>query len=253
MRSLAVFGGTGFLGRHICKKGILNGWSVSSISRTVPQLDKDVIPNLEYISGDIFKPDVYRNIIESTNAVVHTVGSFMDHSEYKKVVNAPLVPSTVFKLAQLKLQGRNPMSNTLQRLNYDSAMVLAQTANEIAAKQERVLPFVYISAENWSSLADPNYIATKRRAEHDLMGLKNLRPVFLRPGFMYDSNAQPECWPSFRSALTMAVGVKDKVSGQPPSRISVQAVAAAAVEAAEDDEIIGVVSNEALAEFDVMR
>lgn len=253
MPSLAVFGGTGFLGRNICKIGVLNGWSVSSISRTVPQFDKDIIPNVEYVSGDIFKPDFYKSTLEQTDAVVHTVGSFMDHADYKKVVNGPLAPSTVLKLAQLKFQGRNPMSNTLQRLNYDSALTLAQVANEIASKQERVLPFVYISAENWSSLADPDYISTKRRAEHGLMGFKNLRPVFLRPGFMYDSTTSSECWPSFRSAMTTAVGIKDKISGQPPSRISVQAVAAAAIEAARDDEISGVVSNEALSQFDMMR
>lgn len=255
MPNLAVFGGSGFLGRHICKAGILNGWSVTSISRSVPVHSTDVIPNVEYVSTDVFQPRLYRETLVNADAVIHTIGSFMDNPEYKKLVNEPLAPTTLMKLARLKLQGRNPMSiNTFERLNYSSAMVLADAANNVAQERGVKLPFIYISAENWSNFADPEYIESKRRAEHDISSqFHELRPVYLRPGLMYDSTSTSNCWPSARSAITSAIGARDQLSGGAPHRVSVQTVAAAALEAARDEEIFGAVSNEALNEFDIMR
>jgi hypothetical protein len=54
---------------------------------------------------------------------------------------------------------------------------------------EHVPTFVYISAAAGSPILPARYISTKREAEATITSkLPDLRSVFIRPGFMYDSS-----------------------------------------------------------------
>lgn len=73
---------------------------------------------------------------------------------------------------------------TYELMNRDSAIALAQESQREGAKC-----FVYISAAAGAPLLPQRYIKTKREAEATIeTELSDLRSVFIRPGFLYDSS-----------------------------------------------------------------
>uniref|UniRef100_A0A060TF62 ARAD1D13310p n=1 Tax=Blastobotrys adeninivorans TaxID=409370 RepID=A0A060TF62_BLAAD len=268
MKHLVVFGGTGFLGRHIVNAALKAQWKVTSVSKSgAPVLNRDAT----YYSADVFEPPSYEAILSEADAVVHSMGTIFENTAYKKVLNGGLcsLPEAIPSLLS-SFKGHNPMKNrdpsdadsgasdqsqSFERLNRDSAIILAKEFAKVAKKTS---PFVYISAEDWNPLVDRRYILTKRQAEMELASQPSLRPVFVRPGFMYDSSGT--------SALRNHVGCAANAVGHLGSlgaslfgssvnfnpAIPVQVVANAVVESLSDDSIDGVVSLEALQKYATM-
>lgn len=273
MKHLVVFGGTGFLGRHIVNAALKAQWKVTSVSKSGgPVLNKDAT----YYSADVFEPPSYEAILSDADAVVHSMGTIFENTAYKKVLNGGLcsLPEAIPSVLS-SFKGHNPMKNrdpsdggasgeqsqqaqqaqSFERLNRDSAIVLAKEFAKVAKKTS---PFVYISAEDWNPLVDRRYILTKRQAEVELASQSSLRPVFVRPGFMYDASGT--------SALRNHIGCAANAVGHLGSlgaslfgssvnfnpAISVQVVANAVVESLADDSIDGVISLEALQKYSTL-
>ncbi|CAN6609112.1 MIOREX complex component 2 [Trichomonascus vanleenenianus] len=264
MKSMVVLGGTGFLGRQICAAALRSGWKVTSLSKSGTPPTNGSIPiselsQIRWRKADAFEPSSYTEHLEGADAVVHTMGTIFGNTEYKNVINGGLSPSKLCDLVKMVAPKgyENPMrrgekganeQDAFERLNRESAVLLAK---EFARVSEFRRPFVYISAADWNPVADRRYIQSKREAEKDIEAIANLRPVIIRPGFMYNEKDTS----SVRHFVGMAMktaGTVGDVSGlkclSNPA-LPVDKVAKSVVEAAEDATIEGIIELEALQKY----
>lgn len=258
-KKIVVIGGTGFLGRQICLAGLNSGYKVTAISRSgVPDLNDNVLPlstlsQIKWAKGDVFDPTTYTSELEDADAVIHSMGTIFNDSGYKSSLNSQSsVCDFARKLPSLvssALKGANPLEKSnFDRLNRDSAIILAKEFSKVS--KERQLPFVYISAHDWNPLVDPRYISSKREAEFALSNISNLRSVFLRPGLMFDKKSD---FSHPRNLLGAGLDLGRTVCKELPKPLTTETVASAAIEAIQDDTIEGVVSLEALSDYDSLR
>lgn len=225
---VAVLGGTGFLGSKICAAIARRNWMPVAIgSKTTYEL-------------------------HDFDAVVHSVGTIMPDPRYKKIISQPMSLTSLAQLAKMRfgLDPPNPLSkdqNSFEYLNVDTARnaALRLSARTTNNPESSRIPFVYISADAWTQFADPQYIATKRRAESYLESLPYLRCVFVRPGFI-----SPDPPTSCLQATPRHLIDKILAATNEESRISGQVVAEAVCDAIEDSSIEGVISSEALKTFE---
>ena len=78
--ALLVVGGTGFLGKAICRNAINRGMQVFALSRNGrPSQIEDWAKEIEYVKGDSLDPTSYENILKDVDAVIHTVGTLLDN------------------------------------------------------------------------------------------------------------------------------------------------------------------------------
>lgn len=157
------------------------------------------------------------------------------------------------------LKPGNPLAkdsfNTYDAVNRDSAVLLAETFKEVAATEAP--SFVYISADKGFPGLPQGYIQSKREAEYELEGIKDLRTIFLRPGFMYDEISNED---NVRSVIKKFVDTLDwgnnRILGNRIEllnelvrpTVSTQRVGQAAIYRIEDENFSGVVTLEDLLE-----
>ncbi|KAL3476953.1 hypothetical protein BJX99DRAFT_270123 [Aspergillus californicus] len=264
-KKLVVAGGNGFLGSRICKSAAARGWSVISVSRSgEPRWDVVTsshqppgwAKSVEWAKADILKPETYKPFLKDATAVVHSMGILLE-ADYKGVVQGrePIFSglqrafSTSKQGSQdllrrqegeaLKAQEGNGQF-TYELMNRDSAIALAQeSSNEHAAT------FVYISAAGGAPVLPSRYITTKREAETTISTLlPDLRSVFVRPPFMYDSSRKftlPIALGGFvGSQLNALVGNRLNFLGAMVDKpLQVDVVGEAVVETLDDQSING--------------
>lgn len=72
---LLVFGGSGFLGREICRIARAMGHQVISISRSGrPDLDEPWVEGVQWVQADVFEPDRWSPHLRGVEAVVDCMG-----------------------------------------------------------------------------------------------------------------------------------------------------------------------------------
>ncbi|RMD43388.1 hypothetical protein DV735_g1705, partial [Chaetothyriales sp. CBS 134920] len=269
-KKLVVAGGSGFLGSRICKSAAGRGWDVVSISRSgepswqsvtesaaAPAWSKQV----QWAKGDILKPATYTAQLKDADAVVHTMGILLE-VDYKGLISGKDSPLSVlqraFSAPASKTPGASasasasggdkPVQITYELMNRDSAIALASAAQDAA-----VGCFVYISAAAGAPLLPSRYITTKRAAESTIANnFQQLRSIFFRPGFMYDSSRGITLPIAASGAVASTVNelLGGKLSGvfgtavEKPLKADV--VADAVTEAIATDETKGVVDIQAI-------
>ncbi|KAL4978679.1 hypothetical protein BDW66DRAFT_10619 [Aspergillus desertorum] len=264
-RKLVVAGGNGFLGSRICKSAVARGWSVTSLSRS-GEPRWDVVTSspqrpgwaklVEWAKADILKPDTYRPFLKDANAVVHSMGILLE-ADYKGVVQGrePIISGLQRAFSLSKRGSQNPLQRhegealkaqekdgqfTYELMNRDSAIALAQES-----LNEHVPTFVYISASSGAPILPRRYITTKREAETTISTqLPELRSVFVRPPFMYDSSRKftlPIALGGFvASQINALVGNRLNFFGSMVEKpLQVDMVGEAVVEALEDPSVSG--------------
>lgn len=82
---------------------------------------------VEWHSASAFQPDLYKSIISSSDAVVHTIGTLLEGGEYKQSIkggNPVEVAGTTLKGVLNGLNGSNPLKRgeegSYERVNRDS-------------------------------------------------------------------------------------------------------------------------------------
>ncbi|OJD10649.1 hypothetical protein AJ78_08397 [Emergomyces pasteurianus Ep9510] len=266
-KRIVVAGGSGFLGSRICKSAVARGWNVVSLSRHgepawetitssshAPRWAKSV----EWARADILKPATYKPFLKESFAVVHSMGILLE-ADYKGIIQgresvvsglqkffAPSRPGSQDPLG--RQEGEDLISKeasgqlTYELMNRDSAVALAQEAS-----YDHVPTFVFISAAGGAPVVPERYVTSKRDAEAVISSnLPDLRSIFIRPTFMYDS--------SRKLTLPLALGgiVGSEVNTLLGGRLSflgmmtakplnVNIVGEAVVEAIGDDDVKGVV------------
>lgn len=252
-------------------------WGTVTLSSHAPRWAKSV----EWAKADILKPATYKPFLKDASAVVHSMGILLE-ADYKGIVQGR--ESVISGLQKLFATSRPGSQNPLQRqegeeltafsggqltyelMNRDSgwfgtrfsifyrviinyANVFTATAVALAqeAVYENVPTFAFISAAAGAPVVPERYVTSKRDAEALISSnLPDLRSIFIRPTFMYDS--------SRKLTLPIALGgiVGSEVNALLGGRLSflgmmtakplnVNIVSEAVVEAIGDDNVQGVV------------
>ncbi|RHZ59565.1 hypothetical protein CDV55_105665 [Aspergillus turcosus] len=268
-KRVVVAGGNGFLGSRICKSAVNRGWSVTSLSRSgeprwdtvTSSRDRPTWANsVEWAKADLLKPDTYKPFLREADVVVHSMGILLE-ADYKGVVRGkePIVSGLQRAFSSSKLGSQNPLTRrdgerlepqerdgqlTYEIMNRDSAIALAKESSS-----EHVPTFVYISAAAGAPMLPSRYITTKREAETTIATeLPELRSIFIRPPFMYDSSRKftlPIALGGFvASQFNALMGDRLRFLGAMVDKpFQVDLVGEAVVEAMEDESIRGAVGT----------
>ncbi|KAL5688805.1 hypothetical protein EMGR_000413 [Emarellia grisea] len=226
LKRVVVAGGNGFLGTRICKSAVNRGWSVTSLSRSgEPRWDTVTsshdrptwAKSVEWAKADLLQPDTYKPFLRDADVVVHSMGILLE-ADYKGVV-----------------RGKEPVISGLQRA-FSSSKLGSQ--NPLTRRDgERLEP-----KERDGQLT---YEIMNRDSESKL---PELRSIFIRPPFMYDSSRKftlPIALGGFvASQLNALLGDRLRFLGAMVDKpFQVDLVGEAVVEAMEDESIRGAVGT----------
>ncbi|KAI5949595.1 hypothetical protein KGF54_005472 [Candida jiufengensis] len=238
-KSIAIFGGNGFLGRKICEVGISRGYDVTSYSRSgkPPQAvlnpttkeEPRWVQKVKWEKVDIFQPQEIKSQLKKYDTIVHSIGMLFEDISYKKSMNSSTSNFMAFgDFTRMinSIMGSNPMQKDKKNMSYetvqrDSAVMIADEyikAREsvITTKDnEPVGNYVYISADKNPPIIPERYIITKREAEFELSNKPHLRNIIMRPSAMYDEthNLGMTKRDIIMKGLRFSVGLKNSVLG----------------------------------------
>lgn len=160
-KKIIVFGGNGFVGQGMVKQALARGLDVISINRSGSPREfvtpRDISGTIEWVRGDIFHPEEWRDVLQEADGVISCVGAF----------------------------GSNEF---MEKINGDANILAIEES--LKAKVPR---FVYVSAVE-SNLPDfvlPGYFRGKRRAEAALHEKFGDNGIVLRPGFIHGTRTVP--------------------------------------------------------------
>ncbi|KAK6455885.1 uncharacterized protein RJT20DRAFT_129270 [Scheffersomyces xylosifermentans] len=261
-KSIAVFGGSGFLGRKICEVGVQKGYQVTAFSRSgePPQavIHQPWITKVNWEPVDIFDPKSYTSKLAEFGTVVHSIGLLFENPSYKRSMNSNFNFLNDIQNFANSLKGSNPMekneTNTYEAIQRDSAVLLADNFLE---HQRENPTYVYISADQQFPIVPEDYLTTKREAEFELSCKKGLRAILMRPSFMYDDSHEGglDNRDIVAKLLKLGYGTKEFILGdritflnkqvRPP--VSTAQVARSIYEKIENPEFKGVVTLEEIA------
>lgn len=207
MTRLLVVGGSGFIGRAICRRAVGQGHEVRSVSRggrpdNLGPADRWA-EAVDWTSADLFAPHAWRDRLRGVDAVVHSVG----------------------------IAHENPQEGvTFERVNGDSAIITA-----LEAERAGVESFVFLSSAVNYPTARRAYLRSKRRAERAIDNL-NLETVVLRPGPVYGPD-QPHFPQPLNVLCRLVAGIDSLAERLGDARpLSVDRVAGVAVDSALSPE-----------------
>ncbi|XVH30584.1 NAD-dependent epimerase/dehydratase family protein [Haloferacaceae archaeon DSL9] len=176
MARLLVTGGSGFIGREVCRLAVADGHDVRSVSRSGrPDGAAPWIDGVEWTSADVFSPHTWRDQLRGCDGVVHSIG--IAHERPADGV-------------------------TFERLNGDAAIITALEAERVGVET-----FVFLSSAANYPTARREYIRSKRRAERAVDDLE-LETVTLRPGPVYGPDQ-----PHFPGAVNALFRLADSIPG----------------------------------------
>lgn len=165
-RTLCILGGNGFVGSVLAQQAVNLGANVYAVSRSGDPSSKSAWTNkVHWVKGDSMHPETFKNVLEQSEAVVHTIGTIIDTS-----------------LTQMKNPGEQ---GTYEHMNLETAKSIGKALGDLNQNKK----MVYLSA----SRAPPflkRYLDTKIEAENYLFSIPSIRTTVLRPGFIY-SDDQP--------------------------------------------------------------
>jgi NADH dehydrogenase len=174
MATLLVVGGSGFIGRAICRLAVRDGHEVRSVSRSGRPDAGGWDDGVSWTSADLFRPDAWRDRLDGVDAVVHAVGVINEAPE---------------------------AGVTFERLNGDGAIVTA-----LEAERAGVETYVFLSSAIQPPGVRNAYLTAKRRAESAIADLA-FDDVTLRPGPVYGPG-QPHFSPLVNAGLRAIASVE---------------------------------------------
>lgn len=201
MARILVTGGSGFIGREICRLAVADGHEVRSVSRGGrPDANESWVGAVEWAEADVFDPNDWRDALNGCDAVIHTVGIISITPE-KGVIR--------------------------ERLDGDSAIIAA-----LEADRAGVPAFVLLSVEG--ALGREEHLTAKRRAERTIAELAP-RTTVIRLGPVYSEENESQ-YPHLVNEALKAIAERDWIArrfgGARP--LSVTVVSRVALQAALD-------------------
>lgn len=190
---LLVLGGTGFLGQTVCKRAVLEGYKVTSLSRRGTTTESS--RTIDYRQGDARKSDTVANILAEGGytGVIHCIGLLLDDAsglgDYNRFVSG-----------SASVPDKEATYDTITRL---TARYAIEAAVQYATDQNLSyrMPFCFVSAAEagWPDVPGgklveeylapdwlKRYLKAKRAVEQQLFdSTGTLRPVVVRPSLIY--------------------------------------------------------------------
>ena len=214
--------------------------------------------------ADIFRPATYAPLLRGADYVVQSMGILLE-ADYKGVLSGRESPVSGLRKAfsPAAAPSRNPLGPrpagagaagaepprppespdqlTYELMNRDCAVLVAREA-----AREGVAAFLYVSAAAGAPVLPGRYISTKREAEALIASeFPDMRGVFLRPPFLYDSSRSITMGLAAVTGAAAAFnsltgGVLNSFMGAAGAKpLKVDLVAEAAVEALSDSSVKG--------------
>lgn len=218
---ILVLGGTGFLGQCICRRALLEGYQVTSVSRRgIPPPETSSTrtessyssssssapppssSSIDYRKGDARQPDTIPTLLQEGGyiGIVHCIGLLFDDASglgsYNRLVSG-----------SGSIPDENSSYDSITRISafnaIDAAMEYATENSSTTIQKNGRFPFVFTSAAEagWPDVAGGKqveqflapdwlrrYLAAKRAVEEKLTSsdtTKILRPVIVRPSLIY--------------------------------------------------------------------
>lgn len=212
MSRILVMGGSGFIGREICRLALAEDHDVRSVSRNGrPDITATWADSVEWDKADVFDPNDWRDALGGCDGVIHTVG---------------LISKTPKKGVHR------------ERMDGDSAIIAA-----LETERAAVPAFVLLSVTG--PLATEAHLAAKRRAERTI-GELALRSTVLRLGLVYGTDSH---YPSLLNRALKAVDDHEWLAQRFGSArpLSVSAIARTALQAAIDSDAPRIIDPETIA------
>jgi uncharacterized protein YbjT (DUF2867 family) len=211
-KRIVIPGGNGFIGSTIARLAVGAGHDAVAFGRSGrPDLPDGAAwaRSVEWRAADVFAPQAWGDALEGADAVVHCIGAL-----------------------------RPPGDETFDRVNADAALRVAERAAEAG-----VGAFVFLSVRDTPPLVPGRFLAAKRRAEREIpRRYPALRWVSLRPNLVFGPG-RPGSAP-LAALLRAARGLAGPYSTLRGRPLPVEVVAAAAVHAAVEPSVSGVLNVE---------
>ena len=164
-RTICIIGGNGFVGTALAHQAVNLGAKVFAVSRSgTPSSKSDWANRVQWVKGDSLNPDSFKDVLEESESVVHTVGVLLDST-----------------ITQFKKPGDD---GSYEQMNRDTAISIGKTLNDMNKNKK----MIYLSASKNPPFIT-RYLSTKREAENYLLNLPHLRTTILRPGFISSDEA----------------------------------------------------------------
>mmetsp|Transcript_31680 Transcript_31680/g.48578 ORF Transcript_31680/g.48578 Transcript_31680/m.48578 type:complete len:309 (-) Transcript_31680:97-1023(-) len=241
---LMVLGGTGFLGQTVAKRALLEGYSVTCLSRRgSPPETSGSIAKIDYRAGDARDKDTISSILDEGGycGIIHCVGLLLDDS-------SGLGQFNILASGSGSIPDKDSTYDTITRVTAFNAM---DAAIEYAEKNNiDKLPFYFTSAAEagWPDVPGGTFVETtlapdwlrryleaKRKVEKRLLAEAKLRPIIARPSLIYSLD-RPASFPSvgaFFAGNRLGLPFVDRP-------VTAQALACAIVRAISRKEVRGV-------------
>jgi len=232
VRRILVVGGNGFIGSAVCKAALKQGIQVTSVSssglpfRTAKGHSPAWTSNVDWQKGDALHPQTFTHLFPEVDGVVHTLGSLLENSSYKKYLKESDIPALLGSLFQtvtcdsgnpLKQEMDSNVSTSYEVMNRDSALRVCEAfmSSPSGVDPSKPRPFVYVSAEDiLRPVISARYIETKREAERGIEEMMSLNPqfrgVYIRPSLVYHAYHRPLTTPA-AAFLDLSAAIHRKI------------------------------------------
>ncbi|CAD8043529.1 unnamed protein product [Paramecium primaurelia] len=159
---ITVIGSSGYVGSNVIKNALQYGAIVNGVSRSgQPTTQQNWTREVNWIKGDAMKAHEFKDILQKSDIVIHTIGTLIDSSV---------------------LNNKKPGDQgTYEQMNRDTALNVVKELINTNVK------FVYVSGSAHPPFLK-RYLTTKQEVEQHILSLyqqQQLNPIIVRPGFIY--------------------------------------------------------------------
>lgn len=214
MKKVLVLGGSGFVGKAICRELTRLGAEVYSINRSGKPLGlPEDLSHVKWIKGNALDPQTYSQLSE-IDTLIHSIG----------ILTEPK-PKHSAQEATFPVTFESEIRDTLK--------VALDSAAHYGAPLKRI---GYISAADFGALSRfllPRYMKAKQEAETILQN-QPVPTVIARPGFMYGRDRSPTIPFSYAYSLATIFA-----AGMFPKALDVNSVARSLVTTLADENLSG--------------
>mmetsp|Transcript_9879 Transcript_9879/g.14864 ORF Transcript_9879/g.14864 Transcript_9879/m.14864 type:complete len:315 (-) Transcript_9879:145-1089(-) len=242
-KKLLVLGGSGFVGREVCKRAIDEGFQVTSLSRRGenPLPGDEKLSQVAWIKGNALDQKTVDGLVKDADAVVHSMGLLFD-------VNSGLTNLNLITSGSRSVPDESSTYDNITRRTAENALNAIKSQRPIFGA--KTIPFAFVSAAEagWpdvqygpqveASAPDwlKRYLIAKRNVEFMMEANKaTIRPIIYRPSLIWNWGKLDvlPIIPIFNAANALGVPFVDKT-------VRVETLAQAIVEGIKDDGVRGV-------------